>query len=89
MQLQKEYDKQPDEEKRNMSRFLENFIRRILYAGLSREEYELIQGDLQEENRKSLMTFSAITVVFLLIMFLLSFVNEDVEANRKSIFLCW
>lgn len=65
-----------------MSRFLENFIRRILYAGLSREEYELIQGDLQEENRKSLMTFSAITVVFLLIMFLLSFVNEDVEANR-------
>ena len=65
-----------------MSRFLENFARRILYAGLSREEYELIQGDLQEENRKSLMTFSAITVLFLLIMFLLSFVNEDVEANR-------
>lgn len=31
---------------------------------------------------ESLMTFSAITVVFLLIMFLLSFVNEDVEANR-------
>lgn len=53
VQLQKEYDKQPDEGKRIMSRFLENFSRRILYAGLSKEEYELIQGDLQEENRKS------------------------------------
>lgn len=54
----------------------------LLYSGMSQEEYELIQEDIQDENRKSLMTFSTITVAFLLIMFFLSFVSEDVEANR-------
>lgn len=54
----------------------------LLRAGLTPEEYGRIQKDVQEENRKSLLTFSGITVVFLLIMFLLSFVSEDVEVNR-------
>lgn len=54
----------------------------LLRAGLTPEEYGRIQKDVQEENRKSLLTFSGITVVFLLIMFLLSFVSEDVAVNR-------
>ena len=65
-----------------MDRFKDYITRELFYAGLSREEYKLIRNDIQEENRKSLLTFSAITVAFLLVMFFISFVSEDVEANR-------
>ena len=65
-----------------MNRFKDYITRKLFYAGMSQEEYKIIRNDVQEENRKSLMTFSAITVVFLLIMFYVSFVSEDVEANR-------
>lgn len=66
-----------------MNRFKEYITRELFYAGMSQEEYKLIRNDVQEENRKSLLTFSAITVVFLFIMFCVSFVSEDVEANRS------
>lgn len=65
-----------------MNRFKDYIMRKLYCAGISQEEYNLIQKDIHEENRKSLLTFSAITVVFLLIMFFISFVSEDVEANR-------
>lgn len=52
-----------------MNRFKDCITRELFYAGLSQEEYKLIRNDVQEENRKSLLTFSAITVIFLLIMF--------------------
>ena len=65
-----------------MNRIKDYITRALFYAGLSKEEYKLIQNDLQEENRKCLLTFSAITVAFLLIMFFVSFVSEYVEANR-------
>lgn len=65
-----------------MNRFKDYITRKLYCAGISQEEYKLIQKDIHEENRKSLLTFSAITVVFLLIMFFISFVSEDVGANR-------
>ena len=65
-----------------MNRFKDYITRKLYCAGISQEEYKLIQKDIHEENRKSLLTFSAITVVFLLIMFFISFVSEEVEANR-------
>lgn len=65
-----------------MTRFQGFLKQELLYAGMSAEDYNLIRGDIHEENRKSMLTFSAITVVFLLIMFVLSFFSEDVEANR-------
>ena len=65
-----------------MNRFKDYITRKLYCAGISQEEYKLIQKDIHKENRKSLLTFSAITVVFLLIMFFISFVSEDVEANR-------
>ena len=65
-----------------MNRLKDFMKRELLYAGVSQEEYRLIQKDLQEENRKSMLTFSAITVAFLLIMYLMSFASKDVEANR-------
>ena len=65
-----------------MNRFKDYITRELFYAGMSPEEYNLTRNDIQEENRKSLLTFSAITVVFLLIMFVISFVSEDVEVNR-------
>lgn len=70
-----------------MNRLKDFMKRELLYAGVSQEEYRLIQKDLQEENRKSMLTFSAITVVFLLIMFLMSFASKDVEANRW-VYMC-
>ena len=65
-----------------MDRFKNYIMRELFHAGMSQEEYNLILNDVQEENRKSLLTFSSITIVFLLIMFFVSFVSEDVEANR-------
>lgn len=65
-----------------MDKFKDFMMRELLYAGVSQEEYKLIRKDVHEENRKSLLTFSAITIVFLLIMFFVSFVSEDVEDNR-------
>ena len=65
-----------------MTRFQDFLKKELLYAGMSAEDYNLIRRDIHEENRKSMLTFSAITVVFLLIMFVISFFSEDVEANR-------
>ena len=65
-----------------MNRLKDCIKKELFFAGVSKEEYRLIQNDVHEENRKSLLAFSAITIVFLLIMFGVSFVSEDVEANR-------
>lgn len=65
-----------------MNRFKDYIKRELFFAGMSQEEYNLIQNDVQEENRRSLLTFSAITVVFLIIMFFVSYVSEDAEPNR-------
>ena len=65
-----------------MDKFKDFVMRELLYAGVSQEEYKLIRKDVHEENRKSLLAFSAISIVFLLIMFFVSFVSEDVEDNR-------
>lgn len=65
-----------------MKKMIDFLKSELFFSGIPQKEYKLIQDDIQDENRKSLMTFSAITVVFLLIMFFLSFVSEDVEDNR-------
>lgn len=65
-----------------MNRFKDYITRVLLYGGMSQEESNLIWNDVQEENRKSLLSFSAMAFVFLLIMFFISFVSEYVEANR-------
>lgn len=65
-----------------MNKIKEYIKREIFYAGMSQEEYRQILSDIQKENRKSLMSFSAIAFVFLLVMFVLSFVASDVKNNR-------
>ena len=60
-----------------------NFLKRyLLNTGLSAEEYRQISKEIQSSNRQNLMIFSTITVAFLLVMFFLSFVSQDVESNR-------
>ena len=66
----------------SMNKIKEYIKREIFYAGMSQEEYRQILSDIQKENRKSLMSFSAIAFVFLLVMFVLSFVACDVKNNR-------
>ena len=40
---------------------------------ISDKEYDMIQKDMQEENRNSLLFFSVITILFLIVMLLISF----------------
>ena len=40
---------------------------------ISDKEYDMIQADMQEEDRNSLLFFSAITILFLVVMLLISF----------------
>lgn len=51
-------------------------------AGVTEEEYMQISDEIRRNNRQSLMIFSIISSVFLLIMFFLSFVSQDVASNR-------
>lgn len=58
---------------------LKNYLFR---AGLTPEEYKMIEKDMEKANRQNLMAFSVIASVFLLIMFILSFFSADAEVNR-------
>lgn len=40
---------------------------------ISDKEYDMIQKDMQEENRNSLLLYSVITILFLFVMLLISF----------------
>lgn len=62
---------------------IKDHIRRMmLYAGMSKEEYDDICQDMRRENRGSLMAFSIVAFIVLLVMFLLSLFSEDVAKNR-------
>lgn len=54
----------------------------LLYGGMTGEEYRQISGEIQSSNRKNLLVYSAIAVVYLTFMYFLSFVSEDISANR-------
>lgn len=65
-----------------MKRFKEFIKGELLYAGLSKEDYNRIIPDVQKENKTSLIVFSGVSFFFLLIMFILSFVSADVADSR-------
>ncbi|MDD6043663.1 MAG: diguanylate cyclase [Eubacteriaceae bacterium] len=65
-----------------MHDLLEQIKQQLLYAGLSKEDYIQIIHDMQRENRKCLMTFTAISDFFLLVMIVLSFFSKTVATNR-------
>ena len=66
-----------------MRRGLRQTISRCLrYAGLTPEEYRQIKPELHTSNRQNLRIFSLISAFFLFIMFCISFVSDDVSANR-------
>ena len=59
------------------------FLKRyILNLGMSEDEYMQIWGEIQSSNRQNLTIFSMIAAAFLLIMFFLSFLSQDIAANR-------
>ena len=59
------------------------FLKRyFLNSGMSEDEYMQILGEIQNSNRQNLMIFSIISVVFLFIMFCLSFFSQDIVSNR-------
>ena len=59
------------------------FLKRyFLNSGMSEDEYMQILGEIQSSNRQNLIIFSIIASAFLLIMFFLSFVSQNIAANR-------
>ena len=59
------------------------FLKRyFLNSGMSEDEYMQILGEIQSSNRQNLIIFSIIASAFLLIMFFLSFLSQDIAANR-------
>lgn len=54
----------------------------LLYAGLSKKEYDDLKPEILEGNRKNLQVYSVIAFVFLFVMFLLSYSLEILEVNR-------
>lgn len=65
-----------------MKNIVESAKNTIFYAGLSKEEYDQISGEIHKSNRQSLMIFSAITCVFLIFMVCLSFIYPGAQPNR-------
>lgn len=54
---------------------------------ISGKEYDLIQKDMQEENRNSLLFFSLITILFLFVMLLISFCTSIFAKYRSTYML--
>lgn len=54
----------------------------LVNAGLSPQEFKKITKEVQKSNRQNLIIFSLIAFVFLLMMFIVSFFNADVSANK-------
>ena len=65
-----------------MKRFKDFIKGELLYAGLTKEDYNRIIPDMQRENRKSLLVFSGVSFFCLLVMFILSFLSADVADSR-------
>lgn len=54
---------------------------------ISDKEYDMIQKDMQEENRNSLLFFSVITILFLFVMLLISFYSPVFVRFRSAYIL--
>ena len=54
---------------------------------ISDKEYDMIQKDMQEENRNSLLFFSVITILFLFVMLLISFCASLYVSYRSAYIL--
>ncbi len=54
----------------------------LLYAGLSREEYNRIRPEIDRSNRGNLVFFATVAAVMIGVMFLLSFTMEAAEEFR-------
>lgn len=54
-----------------------------LHAGLTKQEYHQIAGQIYQNNCQNLIIYSAIATVFLLIMVLISLFSTAVDENRR------
>ena len=54
----------------------------LLYAGMSREEYDRIRPEIDRSNRGNLLFFALVAAAIIAVMFLLSFVMEAAEDFR-------
>ena len=60
---------------------------KFMQRHISDKEYDMIQEDMQEENRNSLLFFSTITVLFLLVMLFISFRSPMFVRYRSAYIL--
>ena len=60
---------------------------KLMKYHISDKEYDMIQKDMQEENRNSLLFFSVITILFLIVMLLISFCSPLFVRYRSAYIL--
>lgn len=60
---------------------------KLMKYHISDKEYDMIQKDMQEENRNSLLFFSVITILFLIVMLLISFSSPLFVRYRSAYIL--
>ena len=56
-----------------MNKLMDLIKGKFMKYHISDKEYDMIQKDMQEENRNSLLLYSVITILFLFVMLLISF----------------
>lgn len=66
-----------------MKKLINRFKNYMLYAGLSKEEYDDIVVEINADNRKSLMAFSLIATIVLGSLFVTSFIADNTAMNRN------
>ena len=57
---------------------------RFMKYHISDKEYDMIQKDMQEENRNSLLLYSVITILFLFVMLFISFCSPLLVRFRSA-----
>ena len=61
---------------------LKKLKRMVLYAGLGKSDFRRIRKDLTEDNKRSLVFCSALSCVFMAVLFVLSFFLEAARGKR-------
>lgn len=63
----------------------QEFIRNIFYSGLTRQDYDLLEADINEQNRKALRNYSVIGGCMLLLLTVASIFSGSLAAHSNTL----
>lgn len=67
-------------------KIINTLLHTVHSAGVEESEYRSVKPEIDESNRKTLVSFSAIATIFLLIMTVISFIDPILQDNRPLYF---